>query len=462
MGKSLKFGIISVLVANVINLVFSLITNFVLPKFLSVDSYAAIKTYQLYVSYAGAISLGYVDGMYLKYGGKNFNEIDRSDLNTNLSTLRIFQFFMTTLMVAIGCVMEDFIFIAFALTILSFNMIGYFKSLYQAIGEFGKYGRIINVTAGATFAINMVILFIAHTDNYYWYLIAYVLLNMVIWIVMEWYISVGCKQKFSYFKFYFSELFTNIKMGFLLMCGNLSSIVLTSLDQWFVKALLDTLAFAQFAFAVTMENFVNVAIAPVTITLYNYFCQNQDEKDIRKVRNYIMLFAATIVACAFPAKFILEVYLTQYLDATKVMFYLFASQIFYIIIKSIYVNLYKAQRMQTKYFWKLVLVILVGFIFNVLCFKMYPCKEAFAIGTLLSAIFWFLICYPSFKWIKYNVAEFIYPFIQTIVFLACGFLFNAIYGFVIYIILTLVISFALLKKDLFGIFKNGLSMLKKT
>lgn len=63
-------GLMYVLIANFINLGFNLITNFVLPKELSVESYATIKTFQLYVSYAGLFHFGFVDGMYLKYGGK--------------------------------------------------------------------------------------------------------------------------------------------------------------------------------------------------------------------------------------------------------------------------------------------------------------------------------------------------------------------------------------------------------
>lgn len=86
MSTSLKKGLMYVLIANFINLGFNLITNFVLPKELSVESYATIKTFQLYVSYAGLFHFGFVDGMYLKYGGKNVKEIRGEDLKTNLST----------------------------------------------------------------------------------------------------------------------------------------------------------------------------------------------------------------------------------------------------------------------------------------------------------------------------------------------------------------------------------------
>ena len=105
----------------------------------------------------------------------------------------------------------------------------------------------------------------------------------------------------------------------MLTVGNLSSVVLTSMDRWFVKALMTTLAFAQYSFAVSMENFMNVAVTPVTTTLYNYFCKATDKSQIQKTRNYVMVFAAAIVSCAFPARFILEIYLTKYIDSAKVM-----------------------------------------------------------------------------------------------------------------------------------------------
>lgn len=38
---------------NVINLIISLINGFILPKFLSIETYAATRTYYLYVSYTG-------------------------------------------------------------------------------------------------------------------------------------------------------------------------------------------------------------------------------------------------------------------------------------------------------------------------------------------------------------------------------------------------------------------------
>ena len=53
MDKKLQKGILAVLIANMVNVFFSLATNFLMPKYLSIESYAGIKEFQLYVSYVG-------------------------------------------------------------------------------------------------------------------------------------------------------------------------------------------------------------------------------------------------------------------------------------------------------------------------------------------------------------------------------------------------------------------------
>lgn len=62
----LKKAIAVVLGANILNLVFQVLSNFLLPRYLSLDCYAEIKTFQLFVSYSGVLPLGYADGMYIK------------------------------------------------------------------------------------------------------------------------------------------------------------------------------------------------------------------------------------------------------------------------------------------------------------------------------------------------------------------------------------------------------------
>ena len=92
------------------------------------------------------------------------------------------------------------------------NMAGYFKSLYQSIGEFQRYSRIMNATTGITFLINLLLLFVVRTDDFRLYLLLYVLLNLVIWLFLELYLRKSCKFQFSYTVFSAMHIFVSTSL----------------------------------------------------------------------------------------------------------------------------------------------------------------------------------------------------------------------------------------------------------
>lgn len=434
--NSLKTGMVQILMANILNMLFSMGTNFLLPKYLSVDSYAQIKTYQLYASYVVILHLGYNDGMYLRYGGKSIDEVDSRELQRNLTTLRWFQFGVMICSIIVAFLLKDIALLVAAFSILPQNTIAYFKNFYQAVGEFKKYSSVMNLTTGITFAINVVLLAIFHTDNFVFYIVGYLLLSVGLWLLLERKMKKMKGTKLCALDFSFREVRENVSSGILLLLGNFSSILLTSMDRWFTKLLLGSIAFAQYSFAVSMENFLNVAVSPITVTMYNYFCKHDDKDDIIKIRELIIGFATIIVVAAFPVKFIMEIYLQKYLDSVVVIFVLFAAQVFYIIIKSIYVNLYKARKMQKLYFSKLCIIVVVALVFNIVCYFIYHLKESFAVGTLLSAIVWFFLSQLDFKELKYDIKQYIYVFGEILAFLVCGCFLNSIFGFLTYCLFT--------------------------
>lgn len=458
MDKKLQKGILAVLIANMVNVFFSLATNFLMPKYLSIESYAGIKEFQLYVSYVGLFHLGFVDGIYLKYGGKTLGKEVSGDFSTDMSTMCIFQTLTTLVVLLVALILRDYILIFFAISILPQNMSNYFKFLYQATGEFSLYGKAMNLTTISTFVLNMVLLFLIRTDEVYWYILGYVVLYFLIWIVLDLYFrKKHAMQKGTVFSL--KSWIENVKSGFLLTLGNLSSIFLTSMDRWFVKALMNTIAFAQYSFAVSVENFLNLAITPVTTTLYNFFCRVEDEKEHRRVYNYVIVFATVIPVAAFPVKFILEIFLTKYMYASAVVFLLFSAQMFYTVIRSVYVNLYKVQRKQSVYFAKLVAVLVIGFILNCVCYAIANVKEAFAVGTLLSAIVWFVLSKKDFKYLKCSIKTEIYLFIQLISFLVIGFALPAVAGCLLYVIVTILFLRILMNETLCDLLKRGVNMI---
>ena len=110
----MRKGLLKVMIANLIGLVISVVTNFLIPKYVSVDSYSLIKTYALYLTYAGFFSIGYNDGMYLKYGGKNLDQINKKELADNFFNYSILIILMQLFVLAVGLFLNDNIVIAFS------------------------------------------------------------------------------------------------------------------------------------------------------------------------------------------------------------------------------------------------------------------------------------------------------------------------------------------------------------
>ena len=215
---NLKKGIIAILAANIINLIFNLFTNFMLPKFLSIDSYAAIKTFQLYTSYIGIFALGYSDGMYLRYGGKELAKIKYEELKSGMFSFRMMMLIESIILILFSVLHGDKIIIGFAFTILSVNMTNYFKNLYQAVGEFSLYGKVLNGITVCTFAVNIFLLFLVRTDDYFLYLVAYAIVDAIIWISLEVKIFQIMRNK-PRGLFSAKMLWDDIKSGFLLKIG---------------------------------------------------------------------------------------------------------------------------------------------------------------------------------------------------------------------------------------------------
>lgn len=452
-------GFIHILIANCINLLISLINGFVLPKYLAVDTYAYIKMFQLYIQYIGFFHLGFIDGVYLELGGKDINNLSKKDVSSQILFFFIFQSLVTVLIIIVGIIINDNIFIFFALNIIPLNLATLYKYIYQATGEFKIYSRILNLTSFLTLFVNLILLLVFKIQDYTLYLMFTTIVNIIIVFI----IHKGIKNIFSGdtdLKFKLKEQLNYIYNGFFLMIGNFSSIILTSMDRWFVKFLLSIQDFAYYSFAISIESLITTFTTPITITMFNYFCKNPEEEKITFIRNSLFIIVLIFLSSAFIVKGIINIYLVKYINAVNIIFILFAAQFFAIIIKGIYINLYKVEKKQKTYFKKMIFIVILGAILNVLFGYIYNSIESYAFATLISFIIWFILCLYDFPLIKFNFSNLIFIVIGISFFLFLGFYINFIYGFLIYMLIVLIISFLFLKKELKFIVHKIIIMLK--
>lgn len=139
--------------------------------------------------------------------------------------------------------------------------------------------------------------------------------------------------------------------------------------------------------------------------------------------------------------------MTKYIGAASVIFYLFSAQIFYIVVKCYYVNLYKAQKRQKIYFIKLVTVIVLGFLLNAGLYTVIRAKEAFAIGTMFCGVVWYILSEMDFYLLRSTWKENAFLALTTASYLLLGVLTESLVGFVLYVMLLTIYSLIFMKKD---------------
>lgn len=456
----MKKGIIYIMIANIICLIFNLFTNFILPKYLSIDTYGLIKTYALYITYAGFFSLGYNDGMYLKYGGKNINEIDKKDLSNNYLNYILLELSILILIMITGIIFKSTIIIAFSLGMFTTNILGYLKSLYQATGEFSQYGKTLNIEKIMIFIFNMILIFVLKTDNY----VYYVWIQIIVGIFIMIYLTLRLEKQLNFIykgRISLYQFKDNISSGFILMLGNFSSGLFTGLDRWFIKILMSSTNFAFYSFAVSTGSIINVFMTPITVSMYNYFCKEKNNDKIKKIKSVTLIWGFIVISSAFPAKFILEKFLNSYILANRVIFVLFAAEAFYVVIKGIYVNIYKVEKKQNKYFLQMLAMLAVGFLLNIILYSLFKSMLSIAIGTLLTSILWLIICELGYKELRFSIKEYIAIIIILLLYLFLGFTMNAIYGFVIYCIMGIIISLIFMPNSILYIYELCVNFMGK-
>lgn len=440
----IKRGMAYVFISNIISLIISLFSGFVLPKMLSIDTYASIKLFQLYITYITVLHLGFSDGMYLRIGGKQLDKIDKKQMLEEFKTFKIFQAFVAIIAIVISIIIKNEILLFCSLVIIPINIGDYLRQVYQATGLFKKYSIFMNINTLLVFIVNLFLLFVIKTDNYSAYIIGYVLVYILYWILIEREAKkIFGKQKVKADIQYLSN---NIKSGFLLLIGNFCNMIFTGIDRIFVQYLMGSIKFAFYSFAVGIENLLNVFVTPISTVMYNYLCNNNDKENVTQIKKIILLFSTAIIVVIFPAKFIIQNWIPKYDSAVNVLFILFAAQYITILVRCIHVNLYKVKRQQKRYFTITLMIVGISVLLNIIFYVIFKNIEAIAVATLITSIIWFTIGEIDFKEYRLKIKDYVYTFVILILFLVCGQIQNAILGGIIYIFM-LIVSTILLSKE---------------
>jgi len=321
--------------ANLVNFLISLFIAFVIPKFLGLEQYGYWQLYIFYVGYVGFFHFGHADGIYLRYGGKYYDELDKSLLHSQF----VFVIFLEIL-VLVGFILFSFsrinnlnraiVVIATGVNCLLMLPRVLLQFILQGTGRIREYAKnfilerliyIILLVSFLTFGI--------HTFEYM--IIADVVAKFVALIEICWICKDIVFVKSVRLKIAFHEFFENVSAGINLLFANIASLLIIGIVRFGIERNWDVVTFGKVSFSLSISNFVISFIYAVGIVVFPIIKRSNTEKLPLLYNTLSTLLSGPMIFLLityYPIQKLLLLWLPEYHEAIHYFAILFPISIF--------------------------------------------------------------------------------------------------------------------------------------
>ncbi|HFH9929893.1 TPA: oligosaccharide flippase family protein [Streptococcus suis] len=260
--------------SNLLSMIVSAMVILIVPKVISVTEYSYFQLYIFYITYIGFFHFGWNDGIYLRYGGKYYAEIDKKKLFSQFYLSVLFQFIIVIIINLILNFLElayptDFIIRFTTIAMLINNSRGFLSLLLQATNKLLE-NSIITVSDKIYYFLAIIIYLMLGNKSFYGLIFADILGKLL----SLGYACYVCKEvvfrNFREISFDFNESFQNIRVGINLMFATIASSLITGFvkyaieNQWRVEVFGQvSLTLSISSLIMTFVNALGIAIFPV-------------------------------------------------------------------------------------------------------------------------------------------------------------------------------------------------------
>lgn len=425
-------NIVKVIIGNIATILSGIFVGFLLPKIISVSDYGFYKIFTLYLNYVGVLSIGIIDGIVLKYGDKNYDQLDREKFRGFFAWYTILHLFFTVVLVVSALLMKSvdyqFVFLMLGANLLPSNFTGYFQQLSQITQRFKEFYRVKIIHALLNVLI-LVVMFFAY--KYHWIVISYrvylfALLGVNL-MVSVWYVArykdvvFGKRVKL---KEVFVETVSLAKLGIPLLLANLCTTLILSLDRQFVSIFFTTEQYATYAFAYSMLSFVTVATSAISTVMYPMFKRVDTawlKEKYHALNGVILMFVTCIILVYYPLCWFIRWFLPHYTESLVIFRIIMPSLVLSTSISVMMHNYYKVFGKSGQFFVKSIVCLAVSFVANIIAYYVFRSREAISIASVISMFIWYVIVEVSIdKTCGFSIKNGLYMLLMMTAFYLCS------------------------------------------
>jgi O-antigen/teichoic acid export membrane protein len=443
--------------ANLISLISGLLVTFAIPKLLSIEEYAYLRVFTLYLGYVGVFHFGFNDGVYINYGKHDYEHLPKEKFRAYFKFLILFQSLMAILSFAAAAALLQektrvLIYLFLAINIILVNIIGYFDFISQFVRRFKIYSFNLVLSKLLYIIGVLAFLFINNNKGIYFVILQTIVNLIILYLYLSQYkdIVFGKSESLKEAK---EDIKSNLFVGFFIMFGNFITIIIIGIDRIFVDKFFTVKDFAMYSFAVSLLSMFYLILNSVTTVVYPYLTRSDDKhkgKTYETMKSVIFILLGFCLSGYFIFDIIVRVFIPQYIDALAITAIIFPTILLSGEINIVTQNFYKTLRLQKNYTKNNIIVAVIALITIITAFLLFRTVTAIAVCSLISFFIWEVYGDTFFKktlklnTIRHHLAELCA--IGAFLYLTLNVQWYV--GFIIYIIIFTVIVFVFLKNDI--------------
>lgn len=324
--KNFSYTIIS----NIISLIVSSLVVLIIPKIIGVNDYGFWQLYLFYSSYVGFLHFGWNDGIYLRYGGKKYEELNKRLFHSQFIMLLVLQVVIAALVFIISIIFivdlnRGFIFRTLAVNMILVNSRYLYLYILQATNRIKNYAQI--TILDRLIYISLVIFMLLLGTKRFELLIIADLIGKICSLMY----AMSCCREIAFnsiisFETNLKEMIANISIGIKLMFANIASMLLIGVVRFGIERTWNVATFGKVSLTLSISKLIMIFINAVGLIMYPLL-RRSDYKKLTNIygvmRNVLMAVTLGVLVFQYPLKILLNYWLPDYEDGLKYMVLIF-------------------------------------------------------------------------------------------------------------------------------------------
>ncbi|WP_405379888.1 lipopolysaccharide biosynthesis protein [Phascolarctobacterium sp.] len=300
------------------------------PKLLTVEEYGKWQLYIFYCSYLGVLHFGWIDGIYLRYGGCYFEKLDKELFTGQYLLLFVFELIIALSgYVVLGAInldinLEQILYVV-GMVLVPTILFTFSNVLLQITNRIQDYAKLIIVERLVFVCLISACLAINFRNSIYIMCLDFVC-KVVAALYGAWLIKDIFVKKVNKLRSILNEAWINVNVGSKLLLANLSGMLILGIVRFGIAYQWSVATFGKVSLILSVSNFVMAFINSLSVVLFPILKRIDVEKQCAiygTIRLAMTMVMVSMLLMYYPLHYVLLWWLPKYAESMKYMALLF-------------------------------------------------------------------------------------------------------------------------------------------